>query len=131
MGRITRANAWAFLQGTLRYKLYYSRLRILIPRHIRKQIAWRIKFMEPECLQRGSCIRCGCRTTALQMASKSCDKPCYPPIMCRKDWEWFMAGGDVRADGHYWRLTVVPGEPGLPGWYTLWRDERSVHERVM
>lgn len=131
MGRITGANVWAFLQGTIRYKLYYSRLRALIPRHVRAQIAWRIRFMEPECLRRGSCVRCGCRTTALQMASKSCDRPCYPPMMGRGDWTRFMAGGEVEVGGHRWALSVVPGDPGEPGWFTLWRDGQSVHERIM
>lgn len=27
---------------------------------------------------------CGCHTTALQMANKSCDKPYYPPMMSKR-----------------------------------------------
>jgi hypothetical protein len=30
-------------------------------------------------------------TTALQMSDKSCDNPCYPPMMNKKRWNNFMS----------------------------------------
>lgn len=45
--------------------------------------------MQKSCYKNGSCDMCGCHTTALQMANKSCDKPCYPPMMSKKDWGLF------------------------------------------
>lgn len=43
--------------------------------------------MDPECYVKGQCKMCGCTTTALQMANKSCPKPCYPKMMNRKQWK--------------------------------------------
>lgn len=31
----------------------------------------------------------GCTTTALQMANKACDKPCYPRMLTRSEW-WMI-----------------------------------------
>ena len=45
--------------------------------------------MDPECYEEGYCKMCGCNTTALQMADKPCNKPCYPKMMGKKDWENF------------------------------------------
>jgi len=45
--------------------------------------------MDPECFEQGSCKMCGCDTTALQMADKACDKPCYPTMMTRDKWRVF------------------------------------------
>ena len=42
--------------------------------------------MDIDCYNNGSCKMCGCKTTALQMANKACDKPCYPTMLSRKDW---------------------------------------------
>lgn len=123
MARVTVRNVWAFLQGTLRYRLYYSRFQWLIRRHVRAQIEWRIRVMEAECLGRGSCVRCGCRTTALQMASKSCDKPCYPPMMGRRRWRRFLAGEPVWVAGAYW----TQEERG--GVVVVYRDGCRVHAR--
>lgn len=54
--------------------------------HIREQIEYRIKVMNPECRNSGSCIKCGCMTTALQMCNKSCEGLCYPPMMNKYYW---------------------------------------------
>ena len=45
--------------------------------------------MNPDCYSEGSCQMCGCETTALQMANKTCPKPCYPKMMNKKNWEDF------------------------------------------
>ncbi len=58
----------------------------MIRDHIKEQIDYRIEVMDRDCYNQGSCIICGCSTTALQMADKACDKPCYPPMMKKKEW---------------------------------------------
>lgn len=77
----------AYIQGNVRYKLYYSKWQCLIRKHIKEQIDFRIKVMDRECYNNGSCKICGCETTALQMANKPCDKPCYPRMYSKKVWK--------------------------------------------
>ena len=45
--------------------------------------------MNPICYNQGSCISCGCETTMLQMANKSCDNRCYPEMKNKRDWNNF------------------------------------------
>lgn len=45
--------------------------------------------MDKDCLKNGSCKLCGCKTTALQMANKPCNKPCYPPMLNCSQWKDF------------------------------------------
>ena len=85
----TLKNIIAYIQGNLRYKLFYSNFAFLIRSHIREQIQIRINSMDPECYNAGECKICGCQTTALQMADKACDKPCYPNMMNKKQWNFF------------------------------------------
>lgn len=80
---------WYYVQGNVRYELYYSRFKFLIPKHILEQIDFRIEVMYPECLLSGFCIKCGCKTTALQMCNKSCEGDCYPEMMNKKEWKEF------------------------------------------
>ena len=83
----------AFLQGKIRYRVYYSQsLSWLIRKHIKEQIDMRISSMDKSCYSSGACMLCGCSTTALQMADKPCDKPCYPPMMNKKQWKTFTEG---------------------------------------
>lgn len=87
---ITTENINAYIQGKIRYKMYYSKytwIRNLIPLHIFEQISYRLFVMDKECYNNGSCKLCGCVTPALQMANKACEKPCYPEMMDRIDWE--------------------------------------------
>lgn len=95
-----------YIVGHIRYKLYYSSLYILIPKHIREQIDVRIKSMNPICFANGSCIKCGCLTTQLQMSNKRCDEPCYPTMMNRVLWKNMKLGGYYFAkNGDYkWEL---------------------------
>lgn len=83
------SNIFAYIQGYSRYRLFYSRFFWLIPTYIYEQIIWRISVMDSECFAKGSCKKCGCDTTALQMANKKCGKPCYPKMMNRKVWKMF------------------------------------------
>lgn len=75
-----------YVQGNLRYKLFYSNFAFLIPTHIYEQICVRINSMDKKCYDDGQCKLCGCNTTALQMANKACDKPCYPPMLNQSIW---------------------------------------------
>ena len=86
MEKVNLKNIWYFMQGNMRYKLYYTRLKCMIPRYIREQIDARIKSMNRECYNQGSCIKCGCTTTQLQMANKTCNADCYPPMMSIEQW---------------------------------------------
>lgn len=82
---------FAYLIGKYRYKLYYSiKLLFLMRPHIFEQIQWRISVMNLECYERGSCIKCGCETTALQMANKACAGDCYTKMMNKRVWVKFQ-----------------------------------------
>jgi len=82
----------SFIQGNLRYKLFYSKFAFLIPQHIKEQIEYRISIMDRKCYEDGQCKICGCTTTALQMANKSCPKPCYPKLMNVDVWKTYQSG---------------------------------------
>ncbi len=86
-------NIIAYLQGNIRYKLWYSKLRWIIPNHIQEQITMRIDYMKLDCYCNGVCTECGCITTALQMANKPCDGACYPEMMNSRDWHKFIMDG--------------------------------------
>ena len=85
--RIVIKDIWYFIQGSIRYTLFYGNFAFLIPKHIREQIKYRIRVMDRGCYSAGECKICGCTTTALQMANKSCPKPCYPPMKSKKEWK--------------------------------------------
>lgn len=97
----TLKNIIAYIQGNLRYRLFYSNFAFLIRPHIREQIEVRINSMDPICYGNGECKICGCQTTALQMANKACDKPCYPEMLSRKNWK-FLKEGLFYPDGKRW-----------------------------
>jgi len=91
--KINLKNVLAYIQGNVRYWIYYSKyFKWLMRRFIREQISARIESMERECYDNGICKLCGCSTTALQMSNKPCDKPCYPKMMSRNLWKAFKAG---------------------------------------
>lgn len=98
--KINPSNILAYLQGKYRYKIYYgSRLKWkwlnfkwLMRPHIREQIYTRIESMDKDCYLAGQCKLCGCETTALQMANKACDKPCYPKMLSKRSWERLKDG---------------------------------------
>lgn len=90
--KINKKNIKAYIQGKLRYKLFYSPFKFLIRKHIREQIEARISSMDIVCYNEGACKMCGCQTTALQMANKACDKPCYPAMLSKTKWERIKKG---------------------------------------
>lgn len=101
--KINLENMCAYLQGKIRYKIYYSKFSWLIREHIKEQIDIRIMSMNLECFNRGECIKCGCQTTALQMANKHCDGNCYPKMLNKREWELFKKYGLVN-EGILWRI---------------------------
>jgi hypothetical protein len=62
--------------------------------------------MEPECFNNGVCIKCGCTTTALQMANKSCNGECYPIMMDKKTWYQFKEHNPIEQNKTTWILDV-------------------------
>ena len=92
MAKINFTNIIGYIQGKVRYKVYYNFFNWLIREHIKEQIEWRIMVMEKSCYTSGACMLCGCSTTALQMANKPCDKPCYPGMMNSRKWKDFKQG---------------------------------------
>lgn len=101
---VTIKNIFAYIQGNYRYKLFYSpRFKFLMRLHIFEQIAIRIMSMDKKCYKDGQCRMCGCSTTALQMANKACDKPCYPPMMNKKNWLSMKSGETLDFNGVKWK----------------------------
>lgn len=80
-------NVKFYLQGNIRYWLYYSKFQFLIPDYIKEQIECRINSMRKSCYNKGYCDKCGCKTTHLQMADKTCDGYCYPEMLDKKTWK--------------------------------------------
>jgi hypothetical protein len=110
--KINLLNIKSYLVGNFRYKIYYSYLTFLIREHIGEQIDWRIKVMRKECYTTGSCVECGCATTALQMCGKSCDGDCYPPLMSKKRWKLFKRGSLFydKTQDCFWRKDLKTGK---------------------
>lgn len=104
MNQINYKNVKAYIQGNLRYKLYYSRFKFLIPEYILEQIDCRIESMNRECLDRGSCVMCGCQTTHLQMANKACAGDCYPDMLIKKQWCYFKKRKLMLIDKVLWKF---------------------------
>jgi len=106
-GKAKLSDVWHFCVGNYRYKLFYSTKkwkRNLLREHIKEQIEYRIIWMDKQCYDQGSCKICGCETTALQMANKACDKPCYPPMLSKKEWDNFIARRSGIFEGILWRV---------------------------
>ena len=87
--KIKISDIFAYIVGNYRFALYNSDFKFLIRKHIREQYEWRLTLMNPECYNSGSCIKCGCDTPNLQMASKACKGMCYEEFADKKHWEAF------------------------------------------
>lgn len=130
-------DVWHYWLGNYRYKFWYggkwskkSQLianirKSVIRKHIKEQIEYRIKWMDRECYDNGSCKICGCETTALQMSNKPCDKPCYPAMMNKGQWKKYQKGGTFRDKNGIWiKIFTEDGKPILIketsyGYYTF------------
>ena len=120
--KINIKNIYSYIIGNYRYQLYYSKyFSWLIRSFIKRQIALRINSMDEECFNNGQCKMCGCKTTALQMANKECDKPCYPKMLSRNKWIKFvldsMFGVSTVIDGRRWIIDLKTKK------FTLYKDE--------
>ena len=104
MAKVNLKNIFAYLQGNIRYKIYYSKVKFLIPYHIIDQIVHRIMSMKTECYNNGSCTECGCMTTQLQMCNKACDGNCYPKMLSKKRWNIMLKGSPIVVDDTLWVL---------------------------
>lgn len=115
--KVTPKNVYAFIQGNVRYKIWYKYkwLRWLVPDHVWQQIRFRLAVMDRECLAMGQCKVCGCKTTALQFANKRCDGWCYPPMMSRSKWDLFIRNGYaiVNDDLHQYKEQKVNGSDSV------------------
>jgi len=80
-------DVWYFFQGHYREKLYYSRWKFLMRKHIKEQFEMRLELMDRECYNNGQCKICGCDIPALTLSNKSCEGECYPAFHNRKDWK--------------------------------------------
>lgn len=100
--KITFKNIKAYIQGHIRYRLYYSKYKWLIPLYIREQIDMRIYSMNEECLNQGSCIKCGCQTTHLQMANKKCEGDCYPQMLSLVKWNYLKKNSIIVLENDLW-----------------------------
>lgn len=130
MRKISGKDVIAFCQGNLRYLVYGTKFNFLIRWHIQEQINFRIEFMQKKCYDSGSCERCGCSTTALQMANKCCDKPCYPPMLNEEDWDKFISGKEIFIKDHLWQIILRQRKNGDSYGY-LYLDTKLVHNRKL
>lgn len=86
-------NILYYIQGWFRYHIYYSKnFGFLLRKHIREQIDYRVAVMNRECYTSGSCVKCGCKTIALQMANKPCDGDCYISMQSKRMWNKIKTG---------------------------------------
>lgn len=88
--KINFKNIYYYLQGNYRLGVYYSQFDMLLPKHIREQISYRLNSMNTECKESGSCIKCGCSTPGLQMCNRACEGNCYPKMLDRRTWNRLM-----------------------------------------
>lgn len=122
-------NVKAYLTGNLRHRLYYSRFKFLLRPLILEQFEWRLKAMNKICYNQGSCIKCGCVTTALQMADKACAGDCYPPFLGKLNWTAFKEGlTTVDSEKNIWmkRSVQVPGNARVMYETTVYKNDKKV-----
>ena len=92
--QITFKNVKAFIQGYYRYYMYTWFKTKLLREHIVNQYETRLNSVDKKCLNDGQCKLCGCAVPQLLWADKACDKPCYPPMMSKKNWYNFIGNKD-------------------------------------
>lgn len=125
MRKIKLSDVYHYIVGNIRYHLYYKGLSFILPDHIKEQFEFRLQVMDNECYTQGSCKICGCRTTALQMANKSCDKPCYPPFMNKKTWHSFKLGASfIDKKNNTWGIKSI--SDGVSVRYKLMLNDKFI-----
>lgn len=99
-----------YFHSQYRYYIYYHPQWQLMRFHIREQIDFRIQVMNRQCYSQGSCIHCGCTTTALQMSNRTCEGKEYPPILSKRLWQLFSEGRcgvNSKNSPTTWRMVVT------------------------
>ena len=105
---ITGSNIFYYIQGNIRSYLYYTNwwilpLHVFIPAHILQQMVVRLNTIEgSECYEKGSCKHCGCKVPPLTFCDKSCGGNCYPAMMRKNDWLFFICSKEIFTKGHHW-----------------------------
>lgn len=60
-----------------------------LPKHIQEQAEWRLKQVaenSSECLEKDSCIHCGCQVSSKVFEDRACERNCYPKMMSEEIW---------------------------------------------
>lgn len=90
---------WWFTQGYFRY---FAQNTFLVRDFIKEQYQYRLKNVNKDCLNQGSCVLCSCTILPLLLANKPCakskldratlimlfgtDKVCYTQMLDKKSW---------------------------------------------
>ena len=104
---MTGKDDWYYIQGNVRSYLYYTKwwvlpLHIFIPAHILEQMVVRLNTIEgSECYEKGSCKHCGCKVPPLTFCDKPCEGNCYPYMMNKSNWSFFMSHKEICNHGHW------------------------------
>ena len=103
----TGKDVWYYIQGNVRSYMFYTNwwflpLHVFIPVHILQQMVVRLNTIEDsKCYDKGSCKHCGCKVPALTFCDKSCGGNCYPYMMNKSNWSFFMSHKEIRNHGHW------------------------------
>ena len=81
---ITFENITHYLEGKYNKFVYDNGLDL--PKHVQEQVKERYLNTNKECLDRGTCISCGCNTEEKLFSSAKCDEGCFDEMLDRKSW---------------------------------------------
>ena len=63
--------------------------------------------VDKECWDLGACKICGCDQPALLMSDKECHKPCYFPMLNKKEWKFFKSFKSIIKKGKYYSYDPI------------------------
>ena len=81
---ITFENITHYLEGKYNKFVYDNGLDL--PKHVQEQVKERYLNINQECLNKGTCISCGCNTEEKIFSSAKCDEGCFDEMLDRKTW---------------------------------------------
>lgn len=97
--KITWHNIKRFIQGYWRYFLFKfskdGQDLNLLAKYKQEQFKWRLRVMNPECLENKKCVICGCETPYLQMSDEACEGKCYPDFMSKEGWDQYKKENQI------------------------------------
>jgi len=97
--KINLHNIKRFIQGYWRYLLFKFSVDgkdlNLLSKYKQEQFKWRLRVMNPECLNNKKCVICGCETPYLQMSDEACEGSCYPAFMSKEEWKDFKKENQI------------------------------------